>query len=96
MGKSRVGFDLVVHHFNQGQTPEEIVRAYDTLKLVDVYGAIAYYLRHKEAMDACLKQWNEEAETRREEHEAKHPPISRAELLKRREAAEIAHAPARD
>ena len=96
VGKSRVGFDVVVHHFNQGETPEEIVRVYDTLKLFDVYGAIAFYLRHKEEMDACLKSWEEEAQARRAEHEAKHPPISRAELLKRREAMEIAHASARD
>jgi uncharacterized protein (DUF433 family) len=83
VGKSRVGFNLVVHHFNQGETPEEIVHAYETLKLADVYGAIAYYLRHKEEVDATLKKWEEEAEVRRAEHEAKFPPIIRAELVRR-------------
>jgi len=33
VGNSRVLFELVVHAFNQGDTPETIVQSYDTLKL---------------------------------------------------------------
>src|SRR5947208_1143305 len=47
VGKSRVTLDLVVSQYENGMTPEEIVHAYDTLALADVYAVIAYYLRHR-------------------------------------------------
>ena len=51
VGKSRVNLDLVVEQYENGATPEEIARAYDTLDLADVYGVIAYYLRHRQDID---------------------------------------------
>jgi len=96
VGNTRVGFDLVVHWFKEGKTPEQIVQDYESLELADVYSVIAYYLRHRDEMDACLKRWDDEGEETRKRHETKYPPVSRAELLKRREAMEKAHASARD
>ena len=37
-------------------TPEDMVRAYDTLLLADVHAVIAYYLRHRDAVRAYLKR----------------------------------------
>ena len=45
-----------------GVTPEDMVRAYDTLVLADVHAVIAYYLRHRDEVRAYLKQRAEEAE----------------------------------
>jgi uncharacterized protein (DUF433 family) len=34
--------ELVVREFRRGATPEQIVQAYDTLDLRDVYAVLAY------------------------------------------------------
>ncbi len=47
VGNSRVSLDLVVEQYENGMTPEDLVRAYDTLDLADVHAVIAYYLRHR-------------------------------------------------
>lgn len=93
VGDSRVSLDLVVEQYENGMTPEDLVRAYDTLVLGDVYAVIAYYLRHRDAVRAYLKQREEDAEALREKVESEHPPVSREELLERRRAAEKADAP---
>lgn len=40
IGKSRITLALIVEEYENGMTPEDMVRAYDTLNLADVYGAI--------------------------------------------------------
>ena len=40
VGKTRVSIDVVVEQYENGMTPEDLVRAYDTLALADAYGAI--------------------------------------------------------
>ncbi len=93
IGKSRVGLDVVVEQYENGMTPEDLVRAYDTLDLADVHAAIAYYLRHRDEVRAYLKRREAEADAVRAKIEAEHPRISREELLARRNARERADAP---
>jgi uncharacterized protein (DUF433 family) len=95
VGNSRVSFDLVIEQYENGMTPEDLVRAYDTLGLADVHAAIAYYLRHGEQVRAYLKRREAEATTLRAKIEAERPRVSRAELLARQGAMEKADAPAR-
>ena len=84
---TRVLLDLIVHAYYQGETPEHIVQMYTTLTLDQVYLAIGYYLRHREAVDAYVRRMDEEGERRQREWEANHPPkITRAELLARLQA----------
>lgn len=94
IGHTRISLDLVVEQYENGMTPEDLVRAYDTLVLADVYAVIAYYLRHPEEVRAYLKQRAEEAETLRAKIETERPRTSREELLARRRAREKADAPA--
>src|SRR5437763_9820505 len=61
VGSSRVSLDLVVEQYENGMTPEDMVRAYDTLALADVYAVIAYYLRHRDEVRAYLKRREAEA-----------------------------------
>ena len=95
IGKSRVSLDVIVEQYENGMSPEDMVRAYDTLELADVHAAIAHYLRHSDEVRAYLSLRNKEAEVLRAKIEAEHPRISREELLARRSARENADAPAR-
>ena len=54
VGASRVALDTVIGQYENGMSPEDMVRAYDTLRLADVYEAIAYYLRHRGEVDDYL------------------------------------------
>src|SRR5205814_640954 len=81
VGNTRISLDLIVEQYENGMTPEDMVRAYDTLVLPDVYAVIAYYLRHHDEVQAYLKRRNEEADALRAKIEAERPPISREELM---------------
>jgi uncharacterized protein (DUF433 family) len=100
VGKSRISIDLVIEQYENGMTPEEMVRAYDTLQLADVYDVydvydvIAYYLRHRDEVRAHLTRREEQAESLRAKIESERPRVTRAELQARRGAPEKDHAPA--
>lgn len=93
VGNGRISLDLVVEQYENGMAPEDMVRAYDTLALADVYAVIAYYLRHREEIRAYLKRREEEAGALQAKVEADRPRVSREELLARRSAREKANAP---
>jgi len=62
IGQTRVLLDLVIHAFNAGRAPEEIVQSYNTLNLEDVYAVIAYYLRNQLEVDAYLHHRQQETD----------------------------------
>ena len=70
VGKSRISLDLIVEQHENGLAPEEMVRAYDTLVLADVYAVIAYYLQYRDEVRTYLKRRAEESETLRAKIEA--------------------------
>jgi uncharacterized protein (DUF433 family) len=88
VGHTRISLDLVVEQYESGMTPEDMVRAYDTLLPEDVHAVIAYYLRHRDEVRAYLKRRQEEAERLRTKIEAERPRVGREELLARRSARE--------
>jgi uncharacterized protein (DUF433 family) len=70
---TRVTIDAVVFSFNEGYTPEQIVRKYTTLPLPAIYAVIAFYLRHREEVDAYIEQRRQEAEALRSRIEETRP-----------------------
>lgn len=88
VGKGRITLALVVEEYESGMTPEDMVRAYDSLDLADAYAAIAYYLSHRGAVGEYMRRRDERARALRAEIEARQPRISREELLARRDARE--------
>ncbi len=63
---SRVTLGSVIHAFWAGETPETICQAYPSLTLEQVYGAIAYYLAHRDQVDAELAAQESEVSRLRE------------------------------
>jgi len=94
IGKSRITLALIVEEYESGMTPEDMVRAYDTLDLADVYAVIAYYLQHRDAVREYMKRRDEKAQALRADIEARQPRITLEELLARRAAREKADAAA--
>jgi hypothetical protein len=94
VGKSQVLLDIVIREFNNGAEPEAIANGFPTLDLADVYGVIAYYLRHRKDIDEYLRIRRQEAETQRQEIEARQPSRVelRAKLLARKAQMELADA----
>jgi uncharacterized protein (DUF433 family) len=52
VGGTRVRLETVNTAFHQGESPEQMIDSFDVLKLSDVYGVIAYYLNHRDEVDA--------------------------------------------
>ena len=74
VGETRVSLESVVYHFNQGRTPEDIVRSFPTLELRDVYAVVAHYLSHRAVVDAYVQRQEERAGELRREIEASRLP----------------------
>ncbi len=70
VGPTRVTLESVLTLYKRGESPEEIIEAFDTLRLADVYSVIGYYLRHQEEVDAYLQWSDAEAEAIRRKIES--------------------------
>ena len=64
---TRVSIDLVIHHFKLGATAEEIAYKFPTVKLLDIYSVITYYLSHRDEVEAYLGEQDRESERVRSE-----------------------------
>jgi uncharacterized protein (DUF433 family) len=82
MAGSRVSLDSVVIRFQEGASPERIVQSFPTLKLSQVYGAVAYYLENQQLVNEFIAEGQREIERMV-------PPLSQSnpELFARLEAA---------
>jgi uncharacterized protein (DUF433 family) len=53
---TRVSLDSVLHAFEEGATPEEIVQDFPTLDLAAVYAVVGYYLQNRAEVEQYLEQ----------------------------------------
>jgi uncharacterized protein (DUF433 family) len=72
---TRVSLDSVVYAFLRGESPEGIVESFPALNLEQVYGALSYYLAHREAVDEYLSQAREEFARLREDSRQRNPSL---------------------
>ena len=86
---TRIGIEIVIQKYLDGETPREIQGHYPHLTLKQIYGTITYYLFHKAAIDAYIKAGIEWVEAAYEEQRKNPPPgIKRIMKIKaQREAA---------
>jgi uncharacterized protein (DUF433 family) len=66
VGDTRVSLDSIVYAFLEGHTAESIQQCFPILTLEQVYGAITYYLAHREDIDAYLQEQAAAFETLKE------------------------------
>ncbi len=60
--------------FREGATAEEISQQYPSLRLADVYAAIAYYLENQSQVEAYLEAREGASAVTRQENEASFDP----------------------
>lgn len=75
---TRVTLDTLIARHHQGHSPEAIHEAFSTVPTTDIYAIIAYYLAHRDELDAYLTRRDEEAERLRQQIEAQYTPEQRA------------------
>src|SRR4051794_38083631 len=87
IGNTRVLLEFVIRAYQGGAAAEQIVERFDTLELADVHAVLAYYLRHRQAVDDYLRRREAEAEATRRRIEEEMPRRgSREEMMARWEA----------
>jgi uncharacterized protein (DUF433 family) len=63
---ARVSLDSIVYAFVSGQSAEAIAQAFPVLNLEQVYGAVAFYLAHRDDVDRYLEERRRDYDEKRE------------------------------
>ena len=86
---SRVSLDSIVYAFLNGDSAESIAQSFPVLRLEQVYGAIAYYLAHREEIDSYLETAHEQYQAQLQKAQEADPMCYRklADARKARAAA---------
>ncbi len=66
VGGTRVYLDSIVHALVSGASAETIAQAFPVLNLEQVYGAITFYLGHREEVDQYLDARQQDFDAQRE------------------------------
>jgi uncharacterized protein (DUF433 family) len=70
---TRVSLDSIVYAFISGQSAESIAQSFPVLTLEQVYGAITFYLAHREEVDRYLEAQEKDYEAKRAASRAADP-----------------------
>ena len=74
---TRVSLDSVVYDYLGGLSPESIADNFDTLSLEQVYGAITFYLSHRNEVERHLMQNRAKFDALRAKARESHPLLYR-------------------
>ncbi len=80
---SRVSLDSIIHHYKLGATAEQIACKFEGLELADIHLVIAYYLRHRDAVEEYLRQQEAKGDALQQRLES--DPTYQAAMSKMRE-----------
>jgi Protein of unknown function (DUF433) len=80
---TRVPLDVIVYEYKNGNSAEGIQHCFHVLTLEEVYGALAFYLGNKAAVEASIVRGQEIEEEFRRTHPA--PPELKARLEEARQ-----------
>jgi uncharacterized protein (DUF433 family) len=61
----RIGLYHIVHHYNEGYSPEMLVCQYPTLPLALIHKVIAFYLENRAEVDAYMTECRTQLEQQR-------------------------------
>lgn len=74
---TRISLDSIVHAFQDGESPEGILRAFPMAgPLVRIYGAITFYLENKEAVEKYLRAQEQRWDALRKERPKADDPLA--------------------
>lgn len=74
---TRVSLDSIVYDYLSGLSPESIADNFDSLSLEQVYGAITFYLSHREEVDRNLMSNRAKFDALRKKARESHPLLYR-------------------
>ena len=74
---TRVSLDSVVYDYLSGLSPESIADNFDSLSLEQVYGAITFYLSHRDEVDQHLMSNRQKFDALRKKARESHPLLYR-------------------
>jgi uncharacterized protein (DUF433 family) len=90
VGDTRVMLDSILAGFEQGHSPETIRQQYPALSLEEVYGAITYYLAHRDEVNAYLRRQDAVWEQwRAKSQEQRSPVVERLRAMRRTGVSEV-------
>jgi uncharacterized protein (DUF433 family) len=71
---TRVGIEHLLSAYLSGAQPEEIAIEFPTVTLEQIHGVLAYYLGHRDKIDAYLQRWRDGARQSRAAQAMEAPP----------------------
>ena len=74
---TRVSLDSIVYDYLSGLSPESIADNFDSLSLEQVYGAITFYLSHRDEVDRHLMSNRAKFDALRQKARESHPLLYR-------------------
>jgi len=75
---TRISLDSIVHAFQAGESPDEILRSFPTAgPLVRIYGAITFYLENTEKVEAYLREQEQRWEALRRARPKSDDPLTK-------------------
>jgi uncharacterized protein (DUF433 family) len=74
---TRVYLDSIVYDFLDGMSPDSIAENFPVLTLEDIFGALAFYLAHREEVDAYLRETDAQFESLQNRLRTEYPRLNK-------------------
>ena len=84
VARTRVTLDTLIGFYNQGYSVKKLAESFDSVSLSDIHATIAYYLKHKAAVDRYIAEGDAKAAKVRKEIESQPGYKEKMQDLKKR------------